>query len=102
VSAKGWNAANLVFCSEAGTPINPSNLNAQFDRLLKKAELPHVRFHHLRHTYAALNIAAGVYRSTLSRRMGHSSITVTADKYGHLYAGHTQDVEAIDRLLRRA
>jgi integrase len=102
VSHKGWNAAGLVFCSERGTPLNPSNLNAQFDRLLKQAGLPDIRFHDLRHTYAALNIAAGVEMFTLSRRLGHSSIAVTADKYGHLYAGHTQDVEAIDRLLKRA
>jgi hypothetical protein len=35
-------------------------------------------------------------------RMGHNSITVTADKYGHLYQGHTQDIESLDRLLKRA
>jgi len=34
--------------------------------------------------------------------MGHSSINVTADKYGHLYQRQTHDAEAIDRLLRRA
>lgn len=102
VSPKGWNAAGLVFCSERGTPLNPSNLNAQFDRLLRAAELPDIRFHDLRHTYAALSIAAGVDLFTLSRRLGHKSIAITSNTYGHLYAGHTQDVEAIDRLLRRA
>jgi integrase len=61
-----------------------------------------LRFHHLRHTYAALNIAAGMDLYTLSRRIGHSSITVTADKYGHLYQGQTQDVDALDRLLKRS
>lgn len=101
VAPKGWNAAGLVFCSENGTPILPSNLNRQFDALLKRAKLPDIRFHDLRHTYAALSIAANVELFTLSRRMGHSSIAVTADRYGHLYANHTQDVEAIDRLLRR-
>lgn len=101
VNAEDWNAGNLVICSEAGTPINPSNLNFQFDRFLRQVELPDLRFHHLRHTYAALNIAAGMDLYTLSRRMGHSSITVTADKYGHLYQGQTQDVDAMDRLLKR-
>jgi integrase len=38
---------------------------------------------------------------TLSRRMGHSSITITADKYGHLYQSHNQDAEALDQLLKR-
>jgi integrase len=102
VSAEGWNAAGLVFCSDVGTPLLPSNLNMQFDRLLKRAKLPDIRFHDLRHTYAALSIAAGVQLFTLSRRLGHSSIAVTSNTYGHLYANHTEDVEAIDRLLRRA
>jgi integrase len=102
ISGEGWNAAGLVFCSQAGTPLNPSNLNAQLDRLLKKADLPDIRFHDMRHTYAALSIAAGVELFTLSRRLGHSSITITANTYGHLYASHTQDVEAVDRLLKRA
>jgi integrase len=60
------------------------------------------RFHDLRHTYAALSLAAGVDLFTLSRRMGHSSITVTADRYGHLYAGKDDDADALDTLLRRA
>jgi integrase len=101
ISPEGWNAAGLVFCSGAGTPINPSNLNAQFDRLLKKAGLPDIRFHDLRHTYATLSIAAGVQLFTLSRRLGHSSIAVTSNTYGHLYASYTEDVEAVDRLLKR-
>ena len=68
----------------------------------ERAGLAATRFHNLRHTYAALSIAAGVDMFTLSRRMGHSSITVTADRYGHLYQDHTQDVDALDRLLKRA
>ncbi len=102
ISSPGWNDAGLVFCSTAGTSIDPSNLLAQFGALLRKAGLPAIRFHDLRHTYAALSIAAGVDLYTLSRRMGHKSISVTADKYGHLYQGQTQDADALDRLLKRA
>jgi integrase len=102
ISGKGWNAGDLVFCSEIGTPLNPKTIGDQFDALLRKAELPDVRFHDLRHTYAALSIAAGVDIFTLSRRMGHSTISVTADRYGHLYQGHSQDVDALDRLLQRS
>lgn len=102
VSAEGWNAAGLVFVSERGTAISPRNLDRQYKAFLVRAGLPTKRFHDLRHTYAALSIAAGVDLFTLSRRMGHSSIAVTADRYGHLYQGHTQDVESLDRLLKRA
>lgn len=65
-------------------------------------QIARFRFHDLRHTYAALSLAAGVELFTLSRRMGHSSISVTADRYGHLYQGQTSDAEALDRLLKRA
>jgi integrase len=102
MSGAGWNPGDLVFCSTEGTPISQSNLTRQFDALLKRAKLPDIRFHDLRHTYAALSIAAGVDLYTLSRRMGHSSITVTADRYGHLYQGSNQDADALDRLIKRA
>ena len=74
----------------------------QFDTLLRRNELPDVRFHDLRHTYAVLSIAAGVDIYTLSRQMGHSTISMTADRYGHLYQGHSQDLEALDQLLKRS
>ncbi|HEU5098204.1 MAG TPA: tyrosine-type recombinase/integrase, partial [Roseiflexaceae bacterium] len=87
---------------ENGTPLSHSNVDRQFDALLRRAKLPDIRFHDMRHTYAALSIAAGVDLYTLSRRMGHSSITVTADRYGHLYQGNNQDADSLDRLLKRA
>lgn len=101
VAPEGWNAARLVFCTENGTPLDPSNANEQLGRFLKKAKLPRIRFHDMRHTYAALSIAAGTDIYTLSRRMGHSSISVTADRYGHLYAGHTPDIDSLDRLIKK-
>ncbi|NJN19752.1 MAG: site-specific integrase [Oscillochloris sp.] len=60
------------------------------------------RFHDLRHTYAALALAAGVELFTLSRQMGHSSISVTADRYGRLYHGAADNAAAIERYLRKA
>jgi hypothetical protein len=65
-TAAGWNAAGFVFVSENGTPIRPTNLRRQFDRILKRADVAHVRFHDTRHTYAALSIAAGMNMFTLS------------------------------------
>ena len=56
----------------------------------------------MRHTYAALAIAAGVDIFTLSRRMGRESITTTAERYGYLYKGRDDDATAIARLLGRA
>jgi integrase len=46
---------------------------------------PHVRFHDLRHTCASLCIALGAHPKAIQERLGHSSITVTLDRYGHLF-----------------
>jgi integrase len=102
ISAEGWNAGGLVFCSEEGTGLWDNNLRRQLDSLLRRAGIPRTKFHNLRHTYAALSIAAGMDLMTLSRRMGHSTIRVTADTYGHLYEEHQHDPETVDRLIKRA
>ena len=52
--------------------------------MLKKAELPHVRFHDLRHSAASLLIASGVELVEVSQLLGHSELRVTADIYAHL------------------
>jgi integrase len=88
-----------VFCSENGTPLSQSNLTRQLNALLRRAEFPDIRFHDLRHTYAALSIAAGVDIYTLSRWMSHSSISVTADRYGHLYRTKHQQRLAMQLLI---
>ena len=51
---------------------------------LKRAGLPKIRFHDLRHTYASLLIAQGEHPKYIQVQMGHSSINVTMDIYGHL------------------
>ena len=56
-----------------------------FRPAVKAAGLPAaLRFHDLRHTHAALLIADGWHPLAISRRLGHSTITVTMDRYGHL------------------
>lgn len=101
ISAEGWNKEGLVFCSEEGTPLLDHSVRRQFYNLLQQAGVPATKFHNLRHSYAALSIAAGIDLMTLSRRMGHSTIRVTADTYGHLYEEHQHDPETVDRLLGR-
>ena len=59
-------------------------MNDVLDGLLKKANLPHVRFHDLRHSAASLLIARGVQLVEVSQLLGHSELRVTADLYAHL------------------
>lgn len=60
------------------------------------AELETLGFHEARHTYASLNIAAGMNAKTLSTYMGHATISITLDRYGHLMPGN--EAEARDLL----
>ena len=58
--------------------------------------------HECRHTYASLMIAAGVNPKALSSYMGHSSITITLDRYGHLFPGNeSQTARMLDAYLER-
>jgi integrase len=76
---------DLVFPSEAGTPWDNTNMvRRSFRRSLRKAGLPRVRFHDLRRTYASLLIDQGEHPKYIQTQMGHSSIKVTMDIYGHL------------------
>src|SRR5215469_16998628 len=59
----------------------------EFLPCLEAAGLRRVRFHALRHSYASHLIQAGANLAYVKEQMGHSSIQVTVDTYGHLIAG---------------
>jgi integrase len=74
----------LVFTTDTGGPINPSNLRQRsFASLLKRARLPHMRFHDLRHTCATLLLSRGVHAKFVQELLGHATIAVTLDTYSH-------------------
>ena len=76
---------DLIFPTEEGTPENAANLlYRRFFPALRRAGLPRMRFHNLRHTYASLLIAQGEHPKYIQSQLGHSSINVTMDIYGHL------------------
>ena len=75
----------LVFANAAGNPLSASSfLTHHFSKAQVAAGLS-CRFHDLRHTSVALAIAAGAHPKAIQSRMGHSSINVTLDRYGHLF-----------------
>jgi integrase len=90
----------LVFSSEAGTPIEMNNFAERvFKPLLARAGLRKVRFHDLRHTIGSLLLQAGASLVYVRDQMGHSSIQITVDIYGHLIPG--DGIAFVDRLDRR-
>ena len=90
-------ADGFVFPSRAGTVLDPDNLvHYYFQPALAKAGLRKFRFHDLRHTFASLLIQDGASLAYVKEQMGHSSIQVTADVYGHLIPG--ANIAWVDRL----
>jgi len=78
----------LVFTTRTGSLINPSNLRQRsFAQLLKRAGLPHVRFHDLRHTCATLLLSQNTHPKFVQELLGHATIAITLDTYSHLIPG---------------
>jgi integrase len=74
----------LVFASEIGTPLEPSNIDRRsFKPLLEKAGLPDIRFHDLRHTCATVLLSQGVNPKFVQELLGHADIKLTLGTYSH-------------------
>ena len=80
----GWSDHDLVVDDGDGTPFNPGTLSAGWARFLRKAGLPWVRFHDLRHAHATLMLLQGVHPKVVSERLGHASVGITLDTYSHV------------------
>ena len=93
----GESVPSCVFLTPDGHPVDGDSLRSRvFYRLLEKAELRGMRLHDLRHTYASLLIQQGESLACVQQQLGHSSIQVTVDVYGHLIPGANR--AAVDRL----
>jgi integrase len=73
-----------VFRTADGSVMHPAYVSRHFTTLTKRHGLPVIRLHDLRHTSASIGLAAGETLLEVSRRLGHSSITITADIYAHI------------------
>lgn len=94
---------DLVICTSKGTPVNPENLKRTFERLIKEAEVPKIRFHDLRHTHATMLLAQGVHAKVISERLGHSNIKTTLDIYSHVLPNMQEEAaNQIDALLSKS
>jgi len=82
-----WQDHGLIFASEVGTPMDPDNFSHSFARLCERAGLGHWHPHELRHSGASLSLAQGTPLYVVSEVLGHASIAITKDVYGHLLEG---------------
>jgi integrase len=99
---EGLAGVSWVFPNASGGPWRRSHFHAQqYKPLLKRAKLPPIRFHDLRHTSATLLLSQGVHPKVVQERLGHSQISVTLDTYSHVLP--TMQLEAatkFDELLK--
>jgi len=95
---RGWGEMpTWVFINESGNPVDPDNFRKRvWPKILGKAGLRTIRTHDMRHTYASLLIQNGESLAYVQEQMGHHSIRVTVDTYGHLVPGGNK--AAVDRL----
>jgi len=82
-----WPDHGLVFTLQDGSALHPDYLSRSFRAHVKKAKLPMVRLHDLRHTHATLMLAAGVPVKVVSTRLGHSTVSFTMECYQHVLPG---------------
>ncbi len=91
---------DFVFTPLGGGPLDPDTVSHAFAKLIRKAGLPHIRLHDLRHSHATLMLKAGIHPKIVSERLGHSSIAITLDIYSHVLPGLQEAAaERFDRLL---
>jgi integrase len=72
-----------VFATRTGTALQARNVSRSYHRALERAGIEHRRFHDLRHTFATLLLGKGVDVAVVSKALGHSNVSTTADVYAH-------------------
>lgn len=97
---EGWIDSGYVFTRENGTPLHPEAISGAFDRHVRAAGLPRIRFHDCRHTAATLSLAAGISADVVCRWLGHGSISMTVDTYRHAIPSMQEEAGAfLTRLI---
>src|SRR4029453_5580597 len=96
----GYRDSGLVFTMPDGSPIHPQRPPPRFLEPPRAAGLPRIRLHDVRHSYATAALAAGVPPKVISQRLGHATIAITIDTYGHDIQGlEDPAAETVARLI---
>ena len=97
-AGEAWEETGLVFTNPSGGVLSYRTVYDCFKRVMKKLNLPDVRFHDLRHTYAVFALQKDDIK-TVQEHMGHATAAFTLDIYGHVLdemkhasASHTEEL----------
>ena len=94
-AAVGIDTAGWMFTDGTGQPIHPHAISQAFERIARRAGVPVIRLHDLRHTHATLLIKAGVPVKVVSERLGHATAAFTIETYQHVLPGMQADAAHI-------
>ena len=90
-----WQATGHVFTREDGSPWHPDRVRKLFEEAVKAIDVPRIRMHDLRHTWATLALRAGVHPKIVQERLGHANIGITLDTYSHVTPGMQGEAAAL-------
>ena len=92
---EAWVETGLVFTAENGAALDPESVSRYWRQAVKKAMLPPIRLHDLRHTHATLALQAGVHPKVVSERLGHATVSITLDTYSHAIPAMQEEAAAL-------
>jgi integrase len=78
-----WVETGYVFTAENGEALDPESVSRWWRQAVKRAMLPPIRLHDLRHTHATLALEANINAKVVSERLGHATVSITLDTYSH-------------------
>jgi len=90
-----WIETDLVFTQKDGAALDPESVSRYWRQAVKKAMLPPIRLHDLRHTHATLALQAGIHPKVVSERLGHATISITLDTYSHAIPAMQEEAAAL-------
>ena len=85
----------MIFTLENGEALDPEDVSRYWRQAVKKAMLPQIRLHDLRHTHATLALQASVHPKVVSERLGHATVSITLDTYSHAIPAMQEEAAAL-------
>jgi len=104
-AGSAWVETGRIFTREDGSHLHPDVLSKRFDAWVRRAGLPRITFHGLRHTWATMAMEKGIHTKVVSERLGHANISVTLDIYSKVRPAmdaHAAETVAADLFAPRA
>lgn len=95
VLTKIKNKEGLLFMDDEGKPLKGKNVSTKWTKILRECDIPHKKFHSIRHTYASMLLQKGVDIETVAELMGHSAISITQI---YLHSSSTSKNKSVNKL----